>query len=150
MMDTAALQTYLHQQIPLSAAMQVTVHAANPQAVTLAAPLAPNINHKHTVFGGSASALAILSAWSVIHLRLLAEGLPGEIVIQSNEIAYDKPIRGTFEATGTLADAAWPIFRKTLERRGLARIEASARLTCDGEPVGSLTGRFVAFLRTAE
>ena len=48
--------------MPLSQAMQVTVVEASFQQVVLTAPLAPNINHRETVFGGSASAVAILAA----------------------------------------------------------------------------------------
>ena len=61
-MDTKSLENYLHEHIPLSKAMGVTVRSVSGEAVTLAAPLAPNINHRETVFGGSASALAILAA----------------------------------------------------------------------------------------
>ena len=74
-MTPQALQTYLHQHIPLSQAMDVTVVEASPHQVVLSAPLAPNINHRDTVFGGSASAVAILAAWSMLHLRLSAQGL---------------------------------------------------------------------------
>jgi thioesterase domain-containing protein len=63
-MDARELEDYLHVHIPLSAAMQVAVVAVDASGVTLAAPLAPNINHRDTVFGGSASAVAILAAWA--------------------------------------------------------------------------------------
>ena len=56
------LASDLHAHIPLSAAMQVSVAAVDADGVTLQAPLAPNINHRDTVFGGSASAVAILAA----------------------------------------------------------------------------------------
>ncbi|MET0363375.1 MAG: YiiD C-terminal domain-containing protein, partial [Sphingobium sp.] len=52
-MDRDSLQAYLHRQIPLSAAMQVSVQSAALESVTLSAPLEPNINHKSTAFGGS-------------------------------------------------------------------------------------------------
>ena len=45
-----------------------------PDTVVIEAPLAPNINHRKTVFGGSASALGILAAWSLVHLRLAGTG----------------------------------------------------------------------------
>jgi len=70
--DAFALEVerYLHRNIPLSAAMGVRVRSATPRRVELEAPLAPNINHQSTVFGGSASALAMLSAWTLVHLGL--------------------------------------------------------------------------------
>jgi thioesterase domain-containing protein len=80
-MTPESLQAYLHDRIPLSRAMEIEVRSATPQGVTLYAPLAPNINHRDTVFGGSASAVAILAAWSVVYVRMHAEGLTGRIVI---------------------------------------------------------------------
>ena len=143
-----SLELYLHEQIPLSAAMEVSVHSATTQSVILSAPLEPNINHKSTVFGGSASALAILAAWSLLHLRLVDEGYHCEIVIQSNQMDYDRPITGTFTATSSLADtSAWPTFLNMLTRKKRARIEVLSVLTYGDATVGRLKGRFVAFLR---
>ncbi|MDL2338661.1 MAG: YiiD C-terminal domain-containing protein, partial [Pseudomonadota bacterium] len=55
--------------------MQVSVVEVSAEQVVLAAPLAPNINHQDTVFGGSASAVAILAAWSMLHTKLTAAGM---------------------------------------------------------------------------
>jgi thioesterase domain-containing protein len=148
-MNIAALEDYLHHQIPLSAAMQVAVEAAGSDSVVLSAPLEPNINHKHTAFGGSISTLGILAAWSLVHLRLLEEGLRCEVVIQSNQMDYDLPITGRFTAASSLPDPAiWPGFLKTLTRRKLARIEVRSDLMFEGKLAGRLSGRFVAFLQT--
>jgi len=146
MSATSDLKTYLHTHIPLSAAMQVAVVSATPEAVTLSAPLAPNINHRSTAFGGSVSTLAILSAWSLVNLRLKAEGLQTRLVIQSNRMDYDAPIDGDFTAAAVLADAAaWPLFLKMLQRKGRARIVVQSVVRC-GEAVGGrFEGEFVAF-----
>ena len=56
------IQDYLHEHIPLSKAMGATVLKVDLSGVVLSAPLEPNINHRETVFGGSASSLAILAA----------------------------------------------------------------------------------------
>ncbi|HEX7857220.1 MAG TPA: YiiD C-terminal domain-containing protein [Sphingobium sp.] len=144
----SSLEDYLHRQIPLSAAMAVSVKAATTLFVILSAPLEPNINHKSTVFGGSASALGILAAWSLLHLRLVDAGLHSEIVIQSSQMDYDRPIDGSFTARSALSDSAdWPTFLKTLSRKGRARIEVQSVLSQGDVPAGRLSGRFVAFLR---
>jgi thioesterase domain-containing protein len=141
------LEQYLHRQIPLSSAMAVSVQSATIDSVVLRAPLEPNINHKSTVFGGSASAVAILSAWSLLYLRLLSEGYDCEIVIQSSQMDYDHPIHGAFIATSRLSDtAAWPAFMKTLTRKKRARAEVKSALTSGHSDVGRFNGRFVAFL----
>ena len=97
-MDADGLQQYLHEHIPLSRAMQVTVLAASVEEVLLAAPLAPNINHRETVFGGSASAVCILAAWSLVQVRLRAARIPARLVIQRNLMEYLLPVSGNADA----------------------------------------------------
>jgi thioesterase domain-containing protein len=148
-MTGAQLQSYLHGHIPLSAAMQVSVDAVDVEGVTLRAPLAPNINHRDTVFGGSASAVAILAAWSLLHTRLLAEGIAARLVIQSNAMDYALPILGEFTARSALEEPEqWSRFTRTLARRGKARARVAAVLQSDGRAVGRLTGEFVALSAT--
>jgi thioesterase domain-containing protein len=143
------LERYLHQQIPLSAAMGVKALSATTQSVVLSAPLAPNINHRRTAFGGSISALGILAAWSLLHLRLIEARYDCEVVIQSSQIDYDQPIAGPFAARSSLADGLWPTFLRTLARRKRARIEVQSSLVCEGVLAARLSGRFVAFLQEA-
>ena len=80
------LAQYIHEHIPLSKAMGVSVVAVEDDAITLQAPLEPNLNHRQTVFGGSASALAILASWSLLHVRLHGQGIADRLVIQRNSI----------------------------------------------------------------
>ena len=94
----AEIEQYLHEHIPMSKAMAVVVEAIAETGVTLSAPLAPNINHRHTAFGGSISTLAILSAWTAVHVGLLREQVPCRIVIQRNSVEYLGPIEGDFQA----------------------------------------------------
>lgn len=144
-MDAKGLEAYLHSHIPLSAAMQVSVVEAGPDAVVLSAPLEPNINHSATVFGGSASAVAILSAWSLVHLRLEAEGRVGRIVIFRNTMNYVRPIDGTFTARAEFdADANWPHFLEMFDHMGMARVGVASTLDYAGKVAGRFTGQFVA------
>lgn len=144
-MDTGRLEKYLHDHIPLSAAMAVEVLDASEDEVVLGAPLAPNINHRDTAFGGSVSALAILAAWSLVHVRLSREGKSCRIVIQRNTMDYDAPILGEFTARATLAAPdRWPAFLRLLERRGLARVRVTCVLESGGADVGKFEGAFVA------
>lgn len=143
--DADGLERYLHGHIPLSAAMQVRVVEATLARVVLAAPLAPNINHRETVFGGSAAALAMLSAWALLHLKLAAERVDARLVIQASELRYERPIPGDFTATCALADEThWQRFRAMLDRRGRARIPLAATLAHGAEPCAFFTGEFVA------
>jgi thioesterase domain-containing protein len=142
-MSPRELEDYLRDRIPLSAAMAVEVRRATSEEVQLYAPIAPNINHRDTVFGGSASTLAILAAWSVLYVRMSGEGLPGRIVIRRNSMSYERPILDGFTATAAAPDAdAWARLRATLGKGRLARVQVSARLECQGAPVGGFEGEF--------
>lgn len=144
-MSPSELQAYLHAHIPLSAAMQVEVAAADSNRVLLSAPLAPNINHRETVFGGSASALAILAAWSLMHVRLRMSGIANRLVIQSNRMDYLKPIASSFSARSCLEDDdQWSRFIRLLERNGRARLAVTAELLGKEEVAGLFSGEFVA------
>jgi thioesterase domain-containing protein len=140
-----ALQEYLHEHIPLSKAMAVAVLKADSSGVVLSAPLAPNINHRETVFGGSASSMAILAAWSVVHLGLQRDGIPCRVVIQRNTMSYDRPIAGAFTARCTAPDPeTWQRFVTMLKRKRIARIELVSVLEYSHEIAGKMEGVFVA------
>ena len=144
-MTPMTLESYLHAHIPLSQAMQVHVEKVGPEQIVLSAPLAPNINHRETVFGGSASAVAILAAWSLLNTRLRNEGIATKLVIQRNTMSYEAPIDGSFTAASRLeAPEKWEMFKRTLIRRGKARITVLAELHFAGQVAGRLEGEFVA------
>lgn len=145
MQDVRAIQAYLYEQIPLSEAMEVQVVEANNNVVILAAPLEANINHRSTVFGGSASALAILSAWTLINFRLQSEGIKTRLVIQKNTMSYDKPITSDFQAVCSLNEPEiWVRFIKIFQRKNRSRITVNSFLQCNEEQVGEFEGVFVA------
>lgn len=144
-MDEAELERYLHESIPLASAMQVSVAQASLDRVALRAPLEPNINHHGTLFGGSASAIAILAAWSLVRLRLLAEDAPHRIVIFRNTMQYDRPIAGPFVARAQLDPAAdWPRFMEILRHMGKAKIAVGATLEYQGVISARMSGQFAA------
>lgn len=125
--------------------MQVSVVAIGENEIVLGAPLAPNINHRDTVFGGSAAAIAILAAWSLLHTRLQNVGISSRLVIQRNTMDYHLPILGEFTARAFIEQPdAWQRFVVMLKRKGKARISVSSMLEHNGQVVGSLTGEFVA------
>jgi len=149
-MNESELQQYLYDHIPQSAAMQVKVESIGTDKVVLSAPLAPNINHRDSLFGGSASSIAILAAWSFLHTRIRAEGLTTTLVIQRNTMSYDHPVLGEFLAIATLSEGAdWEKFIRTLQRRGRARIGVTTTLEYNGTCSGTLNGDFVAVLHRA-
>jgi len=142
-MNARELADYLRDRIPLTRAMAVEVRAASIDGVEIYAPLEPNINHRDTVFGGSASAVAILAAWSALHVRMRAAGLDVRLVIRRNKMSYDRPITTGFTATAAApAGEAWTKLVATIERGRPARVNVGAQLFCEGQLVGELDGEF--------
>lgn len=142
-MNAEELGDYLRDRIPLTRAMAVEVRAAGVDGVELYAPLAPNINHRDTVFGGSASAVAILAAWSALHVRMRAAGLDVRLVIRRNTMSYERPITTDFTATAAPPTGeAWEKLVATAARGRPARVNVAAQLYCEGLLVGELDGEF--------
>ncbi|YCM43978.1 YiiD C-terminal domain-containing protein [Verrucomicrobiaceae bacterium 227] len=148
-MNFKDLQNYLYNHIPLTQTMQVEITEISKTSLTLTAPLEPNINHQETAFGGSASALCILSAWSFIHCRLkdYPQFTPG-IVIQRNTMEYTRPVPDRFQAQCTLdSETRWDRLIQSLERKGIGRIQLTSTLLCHGEESGYFEGSFVISVR---
>ena len=148
-MSAAELEAYLHERIPLTRAMAVEVRSAGTDGVEVYAPLAPNINHRDTVFGGSASAVAIVAAWSALHVRMRAAGLDVRLVIRRNTMSYERPIATGFTATAAPpAGDAWEKLVATVARGRPARVNVHAQLQCEGQLVGELDGEFAVLPKT--
>ena len=144
-MDASALETYLRERIPLSRAMDVRVVEIGATHLRVAAPLAPNINHRDTVFGGSAAAVAMLAAWGLLYVRLDHEQRPARLVIQRCSMEYLQPIDAEFAAVSTLAAGEdWSRFLAGIERKDRARIAVRVDLDSRDRRVGQFTGEFVA------
>jgi len=141
------METYLHEHIPITAHFGVKVTAFDKESIRLSAPLAANINHRDTAFGGSLSSIGILAGWSMIHFTLTALGLPSRIVIQNSNMAFTAPGDADFEATATLPDAKeWERFCSMLKRKGRARIRLPSIISVGDKTIAEHEGVFVAIL----
>ena len=126
--------------------MQVSVEVVTADEVILGAPLLPNINHRDSVFGGSATSLAILAAWALLHTQLTAAGYQVRLVIQRNTMSYEAAILGHFTARALApAPEAWNAFTRMLGRKKRARITVASTLWFQGQVAGQFEGAFVAF-----
>ena len=143
----AELERYLYEQIPISRAVGVKVLRADGEGVLLAAPLAANLNHRETFFGGSAAVLATLAAWALAHRKLMEEeGLEAHLVIQRSRMEYLEPAAAEVHAE-CLAPAPeqWHRMLRTVQGRGRGRIELGVVLRAEGAVIGSFKGSFVVF-----
>lgn len=144
-MTPSDLQDYLHTHIPLSAAMQVEVFTATPEIIELHAPLAPNVNHRGTAFGGSIATLATLAGWSLLRVRLDGMDPLPHLVIRRNTMEFLHPIPGAFSArTHFPEEVDWPAFLTTLAQRGKARVQLVVEVISANTVAARLEGTFVA------
>lgn len=142
--DPKAVEQYLREHIPISAAMAVTVSALHP-SVVLSVPLQPNINHRQTGFGGSISTLAILAAWTFVHTQLQPLSNSYRIVIQDNSVKYLQPVTSDFEARCSPPSAeTWQRFLKILQRKGKSRIKLAVEVYAEEQLVGTFLGNYIA------
>lgn len=141
----ARLEAHLEKEIPLTGAMQLSVVSWDGQALEVAAPLAPNRNHKATAFGGSLYSLAVAACWGWFTLRLWEEELDCDIVIQQATASYLNPVGQDFTARCAYSDdGAWRSLTAQLQRRGRARMTLEAEVLVGETPAFRLCGDFVA------
>ncbi|MFT4045117.1 MAG: YiiD C-terminal domain-containing protein [Solimonas sp.] len=138
-----ALTAFLHEQIPLTAAMALRVTQAEARHLRIVAPLAPNRNPHGTVFGGSLATLGIVAGWTLLYRALSAARLPASLVIQHYDCDYLAPADREFTAAAHLPDD-WPRFIQTLRTKQRARCDVAVQLSCDDRVVLTATARYAA------
>jgi thioesterase domain-containing protein len=145
--DSQYLQSVLHHDIPLTREMGLQVLDWHDQCLRLQLPLAPNVNHKCTMFGGSLYCGAVLVGWGWLHLRLRELGIDdGHIVIQEGQINYPLPVTGTAIARCPAPEQnAWERFLAMYQRRGRARLTLETLVSNEGSDQAAVTfiGQYV-------
>ena len=124
------LQDVLHADIPLTREMGLQVLDWQHQRLRLQLPLAANVNHKSTMFGGSLYCGAVLVGWGWLHMRLREAGIDdGHIVIQEGNISYPLPVTGAAIAVCEAPEEkVWQRFVSTYQRYGRARLSLHTRI----------------------
>lgn len=136
-------EAFLHDRIPLTKAMEVSVEAYDETGLVLTAPLAPNHNHLGTAFGGSLATLATLAGYTLLWLELDDRG--SHLVIQESRIRYKSPVRGELRAhAARLAPDVLAEFRRTYQKTGKARVTLEIAILSEGQTSVEFTGTFVA------
>jgi thioesterase domain-containing protein len=155
--DRVALATALEHElladIPLARAMALSIRIWDGDSLTLAAPLAPNINDKGCAFGGSLASLMTLTGWALVKLALDARTQSPtacDIYVQDSKIRYLAPVWQDFDAVARLAEGhAFAEFFATLDARGKARLRVHCTVPlADGSAAATLDAQFVALAKS--
>lgn len=144
--DHRPLEDILHHDIPLTRAMGLRVLGWQQHELRLGVPLAPNVNHAGSMFGGSLYSSVVLAGWGWLTLRLREAGIEdGVIVIKGGQIDYPLPVTADAQAIcAAPAQEAWQRFEALYRRRGLARLYLDSRIvTAEGSVAVTLRGEYV-------
>jgi thioesterase domain-containing protein len=144
--DALQLIQFIRKEIPLAHAMDLQLGPCSDDALTLLAPLAPNVNDKGCAFGGSLVSLMTLSGWALVELALRRRHKDCDVFVAESTVRYLAPLWQDFRSESRLAPGAdWGTFLRTLAARGRARIEVTCVVPgSDGQPAATLDARFVA------
>jgi len=143
-MTNAEFQKYLHEHIPITEAMGVSVKKLDDKGIVLQAPIDKNINHRDSAFGGSICSLLVMSSWSQLYHLLKKHGIQGTIVAQKCEVSFIRPILVDFETTNTdISIKEEQKFIDMLKKFKKSRIKMRSSIQKDGEKLATFEGIFV-------
>lgn len=117
--------------------------------VTLLAPLANNINHQNSAFGGSLFSLAALAGWGLMQLKLCEENLDANTVVASGDVTYSRPVIQELSCTCQLP-ADWHQFLDKLHDRGKGSVQMVSTINTEEGIAMQFKGVYVVRLRTME
>lgn len=138
------LEAYLYVHIPLVRGMQLRVEEWNAEGLSLSAPLAPNLNHEGTAFGGSLEGLATLACWGLLWLVLEHEP-DTHIVVAEAHMQFARPVSGALRAHCPMPQPPLlKAFLDTLHQRHKARIELHCEIVEHQNVCATFDGRFAA------
>ena len=102
----ADLVRVLHADIPLTAAMQLSLQSFDGKTLVFKVPLTPNVNDKGTAFAGSITSLGCITGWAL--LTLWSEQVFGhcQCAVYDAQFHFSQPLHGDFTATVSLPDMA--------------------------------------------
>jgi len=140
-----SLQTFLLQNIPLAAAMQLQVSVNGHDCeLILQAPLAPNINDKGSAFGGASASLLTLAGWGWLWLANRQCGWQRDIVIAASELKYQRAVHEQLHISCQGPDPeTWEHYLQSMRKRDRARLSLSCELRlADGSLAASMAGHY--------
>jgi thioesterase domain-containing protein len=129
--------------------MGARIERLDADGLVATAPLAANVNHMGTAFGGGLQALATLAGWGIT-LVTAGDDERYRVVVREVGMKFLAPVRGDL-----VARARWPgdaearAFRERLRDRGRARLRVRVVIGPDDAPEAEFEGEFVALRKDA-
>jgi thioesterase domain-containing protein len=147
MTEEQDMTRFLHERLPVCAAMGVEVVALSPLRVTLRGQLGPNINPYGVVFGGSIATFGLVASWTLVHRALGAAKVAAYPVVSRSGCEFLRPVTEAFTAEVEADAKAMQAFVESA-RQGRARISLRSEITCAGRLAAVHTADFAAVRST--
>lgn len=150
MIDLERFEAECQRDIPLLNAMHLALVDYDDLALTMEAPLAPNINNKGTAFGGSIASICLFGGWAVATLAFMDHGIHNtEIVVFKNEMTFERPARGHLVIKVRIDRGEFETCLEQLQAGSDERIrfEVGVELFHDGTRCATMQGLYVVWLR---
>ncbi|GAA0209876.1 YiiD C-terminal domain-containing protein [Kangiella japonica] len=142
-MNHKQLESLVHQEIPITRALDIRIDELNENSIRVMAPFEANKNIHNTAFAGSIYTVATIAGWSLVTSMAIHHQLEGSVVLAKANIQYKKPINGDIVAecqvdNNHLIDS----FIASFQRKNRARIELDINLVEDGAIKATLHANF--------
>jgi thioesterase domain-containing protein len=134
---THDLESKILADIPIAKAMAFAIESVSESKALIRMPLAPNVNHIGSFFGGSLFSACALASYTYILARLSQLSVPAVVVIGDAQIRYLKPALNMVEVEASPQE---PILIDDLKMSLWVTVQATAR--CDKQSVATFEGRY--------
>ncbi len=135
------LEARWHREIPISAAMGISVSQFHGGRLAVTAELAANVNVHGTAFAGSLFSLASLTGWGLVYLQMLDRNLTGSIVFVQGQIRCLKPAEADVTARAGWSESAAAAL-DALADSGRARFHLNVELDAGNGIAATFSGEY--------
>ena len=124
--------------------MGITAKSYDGNKLVLTAPLAANINHQQSAFGGSLFSVSALAGWSILQLKLAELGMKANTVIAGGDVGYALPVFEDIRCEICLPDNDSG-FATKLQESGRASLLLTSEIFLQSKPDSAMTfnGKYV-------
>ncbi len=135
---------YLRKHVPLTHHIDICAGQQTPQWFELNAPLAPNLNDKHTAFGGTLATLCTLSGWCVVSYLCREVGIKVDIAVTESHIRYRLPVISDPVAARAFFPGQPQVdnFIQNLKQHSNARLDLNAEVKADDKVAVSFSSKY--------
>jgi thioesterase domain-containing protein len=147
MIDRATLRDELtttwHREIPIVAAMGVTVESYDGRSLAVRAPMQPNRNVHGTTFAGSLYSVCVLTGWGALWLALREHGLDGVIYAAESAVQYRKAVAGDFVCRCMPDAESLEAGLEEFKASGRASFDLACTIDYEGKRAVAFTGKYI-------